>query len=363
MATTRPLRHALIAVCLASLVACATQPLPPLHAAIREGNLDAVRTQLAAGGDTSQRDANGLTPLHAAITLGRREIALELIRRGADVNARTRNGSTPLTLAIDKRYLDVLDLLLERNATIDAPTGASALITAVRRNDALLVDRFLRAGAQVDRRSPDGESALHIAANLGHLQLVERLLAAGADVDAAMADGRTPIHYAVLNNQWAAADLLYARGAKVGPASGELGGLTTALVYRQAAERDYRTHATSRSVERLQLAKAAFRSLESVASARADELASQVIKGQALNALALFVGAAKANIDARTSLSGSGSAIVPLASTDDPQRLRDSYKGIATWCDSEAKRMDDIVACVTANPSGDAPCFASKRAS
>jgi hypothetical protein len=363
MAPSRHLRGAVAAASLAILVACAAQPVPPLHAAIKDGSLDAVRKHLAAGGDASLRDANGLTPLHSAISLGRRDIALELIRSGADVNARMRNGATPLTLAVDGRYVDVIDALLARSAALDPPVGSSPLVSAVRSNEAQLVERFLRAGAQVDRRNPDGESALHIASNLGHVALVERLLAAGADINAAVADGRTPIHYAVLNNQWAVADLLYTRGAAIGPAKGELGGLTTALVYRQAAERDHLDRATSRSVERLQQAKTAFRELGAVVSARADELATQVLKGQALNALALFVGAAKANIEARTSLTGSGSAIVPLGSTDDSARLRDSYRGIADWCDAEAKRMDAIIACVSANPAGDARCFANKRAS
>ena len=338
--------------------ACAASA-PALHVAIKEGSLESVRARLDAGDDLAQRDANGLMPLHTALLLGQREIALELIRRGAGLNARTRDGSTPLTLAIDQNYIDVLDLLLERKATIDLATGGRiALVSAVEQNREEMVARLMRAGAQVNRRNADGETALHVAANLGYQRMVERLLAAGADINAAAPDGRTPIHYAVLNNKDEVADLLYARGASVGPATGELGMFTTALVYRQVASYDFRHGSVAQVPQRLQQAADAFRALQPAVQARADELANQVLKVQVANAVLLLLGAASANMQARSSVSGTGVAVVSQRSTADPAGLRDSYSRMAEWCAAEAQRMDDIKACVSSDASGKTPCFA-----
>jgi hypothetical protein len=98
-----------------------------------------------------------------------------------------------------------------------------------------------------------------------------------------------------------------------------------------------------------------------VTAARADELANQVLKGQILNALSIFVASAQANINARASLTGSGSAWYQQTSTADPERLRNAYRNIATWCESEAKRMDIIAACVSADPTRSAACFDKNR--
>lgn len=358
--SSRPLLRCALALVCASVLACAsTPPAPALHAAVKEGSLDSVRQRLAAGDDINQRESNGLMPLHLALSLGRREIALELIRRGADLNARTRDGSSPLTIAIDRRYGDVLELLLERNAAIDTPTGSrTPLMSAVRQNRDEIVDRLLKAGAQVERPTPDGDTPLHIAAMLGHRRIVERLLAAGANIDAALPDGRTPIHHAVLNTQSETADLLYTRGATVGPATGEVGMFTTALVYRQVAEHDYRNKRAALSSGRLQQAADACRALRPVLEARADDLSSEVTKIMVLNALRFVVGAMSAQAQAKSSLTGTGSSIVMLDSSASPEQLRDQYRRLANWATSEAERMDTIKRCVDADPAAATPCFA-----
>ncbi len=115
----------------------------------------------------------------------------------------------------------------------DEPFGATALLTAVYRENRSLVDVLLRAGADIDARSHwwaggfgvlDHEGGLvsfliergatidvHAAARLGRLDRLRELVAADpALVHARGGDGQTPLHVA---DNVAIADLLLAHGA------------------------------------------------------------------------------------------------------------------------------------------------------
>ena len=73
------------------------------------GNIEAVKQQLAAGADVNAKDGIGWTPLHSAAGRGRKEVNELLITNGADVNAKDAAGNTPLDLSISK--LETADLL------------------------------------------------------------------------------------------------------------------------------------------------------------------------------------------------------------------------------------------------------------
>jgi ankyrin repeat protein len=336
-------------------------PTPPLHMAVKSGDLDEVRKLAGQDGAVAERDPSGLTALHVALQLGRREVALELISRGSDVNARSRDGSTPLSMAVDKDYVDVVDQLLSRRATLEFfEAGPSPLFDAVRRNNLPMADRLLRAGAKASRRNFDGETPLHVAANRGYVSMIGRLLDAGADVDAAMPDGRTPMHQAALNNAYAAVDLLYAKGAKVTTAEGETGVFCSAVLHRHIAQRDYMNGAVALAEQRLERARATFLLCQSTAADRASQLASDVAQTQLLNVMALFVGAVGARLDAKTSITGYGERTVPIASTTSREGLRDSYRGIARYCELEAEKAVSVSACIRSTATNSSACFATK---
>lgn len=127
-----------------ALAGCATTPPePPLHRAIRGGDLAELRVLAQAKSGLEDRDSRGRTPLQAAIFLSRREFALELIRSGADVDAITRDGSTPLTLAVDKGYSDDIDRLLAGGAGVDPRSeSAGPLFSTLRTNRMDLFECF-----------------------------------------------------------------------------------------------------------------------------------------------------------------------------------------------------------------------------
>lgn len=344
------------ALCLLS--GCISVPVPQLQQDISNGDIAVLRKHLAAGADLSERDAQGRTPLQFAIVTSRREITLELIRSGADVNARMTDGRTPLSLAVEKGYVDVVDALLEHKAILEiGDTGPSPLFDAIRASNDPMMERLVRAGANVNRRGFDGQTPLYVAANLGHRSQVERLLELGADINATLPDGQTALHGALLNTQRDIADLLYARGIAIVPVQGEVGGWATALVYRFSAEREYDKQRMTASADYLERARSAFLDAYQGLDQRADRFDAEVWKIRGLNALLLVLGGMKANVEAQTSLSGTGVAIVPQGSAATAASLRAKYASLAAWSRSEADRMAEIRSCVLADAGGAAGCF------
>lgn len=88
----------------------------------------------------------------------------------------------------------------------------TALVAAVRGDDANTVYRLLQADVGAARRRADGHdpTLLHVAAEAGAAEVICVLLAAGADTAAVDDDGQTPLHYAVANGHVAAVERLTA---------------------------------------------------------------------------------------------------------------------------------------------------------
>ena len=96
-----------------------TKPEPPtvkapnisIHAAAKEGNVEAVKQHLAAGTKVDAKGGGDYTPLHGAAYRGHKDIAELLIAKGAEVNAKNMFGETPLDLAILDKHTELADLL------------------------------------------------------------------------------------------------------------------------------------------------------------------------------------------------------------------------------------------------------------
>jgi hypothetical protein len=155
------------------------------------------------------------------------------------------------------------------------------------------------------------------------------------------------------------AKLLLAQGAAVGPAEGELGIFTTALVYRCAAQNAYQKRDTTRASEFLERARSSFLATQAVADKQAHEYSGHITRIRMLNALALVVAQAQANIQAQTSLAGVGTALAPQASASSDVSLRDLYRRFAAWSAGEAARMGTIQTCVSADAGATHACFPS----
>ena len=112
-----------IIIIIAALVLVGCGPPPPdisIHDAARDGNIEAVKQDLAAGTDVNANDFLNLTPLRCAAVWAHREIVKLLINNGADVDTKEISGSTPLHQAAFKGRKEVVGLLIAKGADVNA---------------------------------------------------------------------------------------------------------------------------------------------------------------------------------------------------------------------------------------------------
>ena len=89
--------------------------------AVRSGDLQAVKEQLANGVDINAEDSEfGVTALSWAALLDNTEIAKFLIAKGADINAKSRDGSTPLHSAAFLGHTEIAELLIQKGAEVNS---------------------------------------------------------------------------------------------------------------------------------------------------------------------------------------------------------------------------------------------------
>ena len=202
------------------LVLLAVPPPGGIHDAAGTGDLERVRTLLAADprtlADTAWTAAR--TPLHAAIRGRHVEVVRYLVERGADVNARDRDGASALNYAAWWGPAEVVALLVDGGADVRTDVdgrGRSPLHMAALRDQAGIAALLIARGASVDGHHPDGYTPLHIAVSRGQPAVVRALLDGGADPDARWRSFgiQTPLLLAARRGDREMVDLLLARGA------------------------------------------------------------------------------------------------------------------------------------------------------
>ncbi len=235
-----------------------------IHAAIRAGDLGAVRQILAERpAAAAVADEHGNTPLHCAVLGGDLALVTLILDSPVAVNATNQAGDTALHLAVLQGSVPSATALLDRGADVNAvgllgrtplggavsdalcsalPGGGAATVVpaptqgpganppralreamTLTREQTELVLLLLRRGANPDMPSCGGLPPLHVVAMCNAADLAALLIDHGAKVTAVTEVGWTALHWAVLSGGGQTAQVLLDRGAAVDAAIPNVG--------------------------------------------------------------------------------------------------------------------------------------------
>ncbi|KAJ1629894.1 ankyrin repeat-containing domain protein [Pavlovales sp. CCMP2436] len=185
---------------------------------MRQGDLEALKTLMAADLDLNAGDYDSRRPIHLAACMGN-IVAIQMLSAArADVNVKDRYGHTALHEALVHKQADAATLLIS--------VGAECLYLLIA--DRLCYVASLADGADepkhlcgfekrfVSTPNYDGRTGIHLAAAEGRVESVQLLLENGALVNARDKRGSTPLLDAFNGRHKAAAELLLAHGADMG---------------------------------------------------------------------------------------------------------------------------------------------------
>lgn len=145
---------AVVGLCLGFTLCIAAEPQTSLRQAVRQNDVDAVKTLIESGADVNEMvdSSNEATALMIAARYGYVEIMKVLIESGADVNAQSGGGYTALMRAARNGQTPAVKLLIENNADIHLKNngGVSAVWHATHYNHLDIVELFKKHGAKTE---------------------------------------------------------------------------------------------------------------------------------------------------------------------------------------------------------------------
>ena len=153
------------------------------------------------------------TPLFRATTRYNKEIVQMLLNAGVDVNSQQDDGETPLSWAIRGNNLEAVQQLVHAGADINNEIIKKALDSAVSKNDTRILQMFVKAGYDINKRNLYGFNQLESAALDDDLQKMQILIDLGANINMQDRNGSTALHKAVSRNRLKAVQFLINAGA------------------------------------------------------------------------------------------------------------------------------------------------------
>jgi ankyrin repeat protein len=182
-----------------------------LFAASAYGDIDQMRHAIDAHADVNFASRFGETALCVAARKGNTAAVRLLLRNGANPAVTGSDHHTALEWALFSEHLSTVETLLDAGADPRAPVSGQRSMLSMAAwgfDDPALLDRFLRAGVDVNARDITRQTALFGAAQAGHEHAAKFLLEHGADPNAADTHGKTAEDYAARNHHEAIVKLI-----------------------------------------------------------------------------------------------------------------------------------------------------------
>jgi ankyrin repeat protein len=165
--------------------------------AIKNGDLERVKTLILQGIDINVRDYNGFTPLMHACEYEKLDILKLLVEKGADVNAKDNEGNTTLIFACDYESLEIVNFLIENGADVNAKDkdGFTPLMSACETENLDILQFLIENGANVNTKNNYGMTPLMLASigTNSNLEFIMFLVENGANVNEIDKRGRTAL--------------------------------------------------------------------------------------------------------------------------------------------------------------------------
>ena len=155
--------------------------------AARAGNAGRLRALLAEDASLTDAEYWYVPPLHFAVREGHLDAVRVLLDHGANLFHRGLDQETLLQMALDRDRAEVARCLCEALRAQAASDGSKhAVHDAAAAGDLAAIDRLLAEDAELANRGDHlGRRPLHYAVEAGQGEAVELLVERGADVDAA----------------------------------------------------------------------------------------------------------------------------------------------------------------------------------
>jgi ankyrin repeat protein len=214
----------------------------PLMAALLSEHKEIATLLLPVTHKLSHADSNKVQAIHLAAANGYRAMVNQLLKKGVDVDAQDALGNTALIIAVRRDNARLIRLLLDRKASYRVKNNNknSALNLALARRNGAVLKVFSQKGIDVTSNTTDvarvdinsfrksikqagslysGWPMLSIASLLGEKDIVDQLVKQGEDVNARDKSGYTALHRASSKGQLETMKVLHASGADVNAVS------------------------------------------------------------------------------------------------------------------------------------------------
>ena len=166
----------------------------PLHKAVRDGNIEDVKTLILNGAEINSMDISNNTPLDWAVFKNQILIAKLLLQNGADVNIIKDDTifDTPLHVASGFGCLEMVEMLIRKGADIEAKDFLAR--TPLHLANEKTTEILIQMGAKLDAKDNRGDTPIHTATNLWNdSSKVLMLMRYGASLKIRNQDGLTPL--------------------------------------------------------------------------------------------------------------------------------------------------------------------------